>query len=64
MSPNSTIFDLKQLGLDNEENDPIAANLIENNFYMNNFIKSVETQKKQSNSSDRNKRQQHEADRN
>ena len=31
------------MGLDNEENYPIAAKAIQNNFYMDDFIKSVET---------------------
>ena len=33
---------LKQVGLDNEKEYPIAAKAIQNNFYMDDFIKSVE----------------------
>ena len=34
---------LKRVGLDNEEKYPIAAKAIRNNFYMDDFIKSIET---------------------
>ena len=34
---------LKRVGLDNEEEYPIAAKAIPNNFYIDDFIKSVET---------------------
>ena len=36
-------YALKRVGLDNEREYPIAAKSIENNFNMDNFIKSVET---------------------
>ena len=36
-------YALKRVGLDNEEEYPIAAKAIQNNFCMDNFIKSVET---------------------
>ena len=42
-SPTCTNYALKQVGLDNEEEYPIAAKAIQNNFYMDDFIKSVET---------------------
>ena len=41
-SPNSANNTPKRVGLDNEEMYPIAARTIQNNFYLNNFIKSVE----------------------
>ena len=34
---------LKRVGLDSEQEHPIAANAIQNNFYMDDFIKSKET---------------------
>ena len=34
---------LKRVAIDNEDEFPIAANTIQNNFYMDDFIKSVET---------------------
>ena len=42
-SPTYANFALKRLGIDNEEEYPIAAKTIQNNFYMDDFIKSVET---------------------
>ena len=42
-SPTCTNYALKRVGLDNEEEYPIAAKAIQNNFYMDDFIKSVET---------------------
>ena len=42
-SPTFANYALKQVGLDNEKEYPIAAKAIQNNFYMNDFIKSVET---------------------
>ena len=42
-SPTCAIYALKQVGLDNEKKYPIAAKAIQNNFYMDDFIKSVET---------------------
>ena len=36
-------YALKGVGLDNEREYPIAAKAIQNNFYMDDFIKSVET---------------------
>ena len=42
-SPTCANYVLKRVGLDNEEMYPIAAKAIQNNFYMDDFIKSVET---------------------
>ena len=42
-SPTCANFALKRVGLDNEEMYPIASKAIQNNFYMDDFIKSVET---------------------
>ena len=42
-SPTCANYTLKRVGLDNEEEYPIATKAIQNNFYMDNFIKSVET---------------------
>ena len=36
-------YALKRVGLDNEKEYPIAAKAIQNNFYMDDFIKSVQT---------------------
>ena len=41
-SPTCANYALKRVGLDNEEMYPIAAKAIQNNFYMDDFIKSVE----------------------
>ena len=42
-SPTCANYALKRVGLDNEEEYPIAKKAIQNNFYMDDFIKSVET---------------------
>ena len=42
-SPTCANFALKRVGLDNEEMYPIASKAIQNNFYMDDFIKLVET---------------------
>ena len=42
-SPTCANYALKRVGLDNEKECPIAAKAIQNNFYMEDFIKSVET---------------------
>ena len=42
-SPTCANFALKRVGLDNEEMYPIASKAIQNNFYMGDFNKSVET---------------------
>ena len=42
-SPTCANYALKRVGLDNEEMYPIAAKAVQNNFYMDDFIKSVET---------------------
>ena len=42
-SPTCANYALKLVGLDNEEMHPIAAKAIQNNFCMDDFIKSVET---------------------
>ena len=42
-SPTCANYALKRVGLDNEKECPIAAKAIQNNFYMDDFIKSVET---------------------
>ena len=36
-------YALKRVATDNEDEFPIAAKAIQNNFYMDDFIKSVET---------------------
>ena len=43
-SPTYANYALKRMGLDNEEEHPLATEAIQNNSYMNDFIKSVETQ--------------------
>ena len=43
-SPVCANYALKRVGLDNEEEYPIATKSIQNNFYMDSFFKSVETQ--------------------
>ena len=45
-SPTCANYTLKQVGLDNEEEYPIATKAIQNNFYMDDSIKSVETSEK------------------
>ena len=42
-SPTCANYALKRVGLDNEKEYPIAAKAIQNKFYMDDFIKSVET---------------------
>ena len=42
-APTSANYAFKRVGLDNEEMYPISAKAIQNNFYMDDFIKSVET---------------------
>ena len=42
-SPTCANYALKRVGLDNEKEYPIAAKAIQNNFYLVDFIKSVET---------------------
>ena len=42
-SPTCANYALKRVGLDNEKEYPIAAKAIQNNFYMDDFIKSVQT---------------------
>ena len=42
-SPTCANYALKRVAIDNEDEFPIAAKTIQNNFYMDNFIKSVET---------------------
>ena len=42
-SPISANYALKRVANDNEDEFPIAAKAIQNNFYMDDFIKSVET---------------------
>ena len=42
-SPTCENYALKRVGLDNEKEYPIAAKAIQNNFYMDDFVKSVET---------------------
>ena len=42
-SSNCANYALKRVGLDNEEVYPIASKAIQNNFYMDDFIKSEET---------------------
>ena len=41
-SPTCANYALKQVGLDNEREYPIATKAIQSNFYMDDFIKSVE----------------------
>ena len=42
-SPTCANYVLKRVAIDNEDEFPIAAKAIQNNFYMDDFIKSVET---------------------
>ena len=42
-SPTYAHYALELVAIDNEDEFPIAANTIQNNFYMDDFIKSVET---------------------
>ena len=42
-SPTCAKYALKRVAIDNEDEFPIAAKTIQNNFYMDDFIKSVET---------------------
>ena len=42
-SPTCANYALKRVDIDNEDEFPIAAKTIQNNFYMDDFIKSVET---------------------
>ena len=42
-SPTCANYALKRVGLDNEKEYPLATKAIQNNFYMDDFIKSVET---------------------
>ena len=42
-SPTSANYALKRVAIDNEDKIPIAAKTIQKNFYMDDFIKSVET---------------------
>ena len=42
-SPACANYALKQVGLEDEKKCPIAAKAIQNNFYLDDFIKSVET---------------------
>ena len=44
-SPTCANYALKRVGLDNEEMYPIEAKAMQYNFYMDDFIKSVETPK-------------------
>ena len=44
--PTCAKYALKRVGLDNEKEYPIAAKAIQNNTYMGDFIKSVETPEK------------------
>ena len=44
-SPMCANYALKRFGMDNEDESPIAAKAIHNNFYMDDLIKSVETAK-------------------
>ena len=41
-SPTCSNYALKRVAIDNEDEFPIAAKTIQNNFYMDDFIKSVE----------------------
>ena len=42
-SPTCANYALKRVAIDNEDESPIAAKAIQNNVYMDDFIKSVET---------------------
>ena len=42
-SPKCATYALKRVAVDKEDEFPIAAKPIQNNFYMDDFIKSVET---------------------
>ena len=42
-SPTCANYALKRVGLDSEEEYPIATKALQNNFYMDDFIKSVKT---------------------
>ena len=42
-SPTYANYALKRVAIDNEDEFPIAAKTIQNNFYMDDFIKSVDT---------------------
>ena len=42
-SPTCANYALKRVGLDNKEEYPIAAKALQNDFYMDDFVKSVET---------------------
>ena len=42
-SPTCANYALKRVAIDNQDEFPIAAKTIQNNFYMDDFIKSVET---------------------
>ena len=42
-SPTCANYALKRVAIDNEDEFPIAAKTIQNNSYMDDFIKSVET---------------------
>ena len=44
-SPTCANYALKQVAIHNEDESPIAAKTIQNNLYMDDFIKSVETPK-------------------
>ena len=44
-SPTCANYALKRVGIDNEDEFPIAAKAIFNNFYMDDLIKSIETAK-------------------
>ena len=45
-SPTCANYALKQVAIDNKDEFPIAAKTIQNNFYMDDFIKTVETTEK------------------
>ena len=45
-SPACATYALKRVGLDNEREYPVAAKAIQNNFFMDDFIKTVETPEK------------------
>ena len=42
-SPTCANYSLKRVAIDNEEEFPIAAKAIQNNFYVDDFIKSIDT---------------------
>ena len=42
-SPTCANYALQRVGIDNKDQSPIAAKAIENNFYMDDFIKSFQT---------------------